>query len=253
MKKTLVMLSLCALLVGCTKDWGIPTTQHYPISGPFTGLDVSGAFQVTMSDQVTDVEVTVGELAQKNVEVKVVNGKLHIGFKPMSFNNYNGVATAVIPVTVLRDLDLSGASSFTGDLSGDDVDVDLSGASFYEGDVTTRNFDLDLSGASTYEGHLETEKMDVDLSGASTVKVSGNCQNTMKINLSGGSSLNAFDLDASAVHGNMSGGSFAYVTCCSSLNVELSGGSRLVYGLVSNDCQPNVNCPCTGGSTFGPR
>ena len=42
MKKTLIMISLCALLLGCTKDWGVPSTRNYPVNGSFSELDVSG-------------------------------------------------------------------------------------------------------------------------------------------------------------------------------------------------------------------
>ena len=222
MKKTLIMLSLCALFCGCTKDWGLPTTRNYPINGPFTGLEVSNAFQVTVSDQVTDVVVTVGDLAHKNVDV-------------------------------LRDLDLSGASSFTGDLTGDDVEIDLSGASFYRGNVLAKDLDVDLSGASTYSGVVEADKINFELSGASKVTVGGDCQNEVKMDLSGASRLAASDLYVPVVRGNMSGASEADVTCCTSLNVELSGGSTLIYGTISDDCHPDVNCPCSGGSIVRPR
>ena len=253
MKNTLILFSLCILFFGCTKDWGTPTTKNYPINATFSGLDVSNAFQVTMSDQVTDVVVTVGDQAHQYVEVKVMDGKLHIGFKPMTVNNYNGEATAIIPVSILRDLELSGASSFTGDLSGDDVDIDLSGASIYRGNVTAKEFDIDLSGASSYTGNAVTNKLDINLSGASKVTIDGSCQTTMKINLSGASRLNAAHLNADAVSGSMSGGSFADVNCCSSLNVSLSGGSTLSYGTISEECRPDVNCPSSGGSTITPR
>lgn len=253
MKKTLIMLSLCALFFGCTKDWGVPTTRNYPINAIYTGLEVSDAFQVTVSDQVTDVVVTVGDLAHKNVEVKVVNGKLHIGFKPMSFNGYNGVATAVIPATLLYNLDLSGASSFTGNLEGYNVEIDLSGASSFKGNVSSADIDFDLSGASSFTGSVETEKLEFNLSGASTVTVEGNSNTYMEIDLSGASQLHAANLETPMVFGNMSGGSFADVTCCSSLNVELSGGSTLTYGTINDDCHPVVNCPCSGGSMVRPR
>lgn len=253
MKKTLFMLSLCALFFGCTKDWGVPTTRNYPINAIYTGLEVSDAFQVTVSDQVTDVVVTVGDLAHKNVEVKVVNGKLHIGFKPMSFNGYNGVATAVIPATLLYDLNLSGASSFTGNLEGYNVEIDLSGASCFKGNVSSADIDFDLSGASSFTGTVESEKLEFNLSGASTVTVEGNSNTYMEIDLSGASQLHAANLKTPMVFGNMSGGSFADVTCCSSLNVELSGGSTLTYGTINDDCHPVVNCPCTGGSMVRPR
>ena len=233
MKKTVILLSLCALFFGCTKDWGTPTTRNYPINGAFTELEVSSAFQVTVSDEVADVVVTVGELAQDRVVVKVVKGELQIGFKPNTM--YNGTAKAVIPANAnLRDLDLSGASSFVGELNGHDVDIDL-------------------SGASTFRGSVDADEIDLDLSGASNAFINGRCQNEMEIDLSGASTLKAENLNAQSVSGHMSGASFADVTVCSSLNVDLSGASTLTYGTVSDDCHPNVNCPSSGSSTVRPR
>lgn len=232
MKNIVILLSLSILFFGCTKDWGTPATKNYPINGAYTKLDVSNAFDVTVSDQVTDVVVTVGELAHDRVVVRVVNGELQIGFKPNT--NYSGKATAVIPAAVLRKLDLSGASSFTGDLRGDDVDIEL-------------------SGASTYRGTVEATELDIDLSGASDAILSGACQTKMEIDLSGASTLKAANLSAMSVYGEMSGASDADVTVCSDLNVELSGASTLTYGTSSEDCHPVVNCSTSGASTVQPR
>lgn len=232
MKNIVILLSLIIFFFGCTKDWGTPATKNYPINGAYTKLDVSNAFEVTVSDQVTEVVVTVGELAHDRVVVKVVDGELQIGFKPNT--NYSGKATAVIPAAVLRKLDLSGASSFTGDLRGDDVDIEL-------------------SGASTYRGTVEATELDIDLSGASDAILSGACQTKMEIDLSGASTLKAADLSAMSVYGEMSGASDADVTVCSALNVQLSGASTLTYGTSSEECHPNVNCPASGGSVVKPR
>ena len=251
MKQTLIMLSMCFLFFGCTRDWGSPTTKNYPINGTYTGLDVSNAFQVTVSDQVNEVVVTVGSLAHPRVIVKVKEGKLHIGFKPHTI--YNGVATAVIPASIIRDLELSGASSFTGDLSGDDVEIDLSGASSFNGSIDARDLDFEISGASTCVSYIETKDLDIELSGASRATINGRCWDRMEMELSGASHLNAIELDATAVHGTMSGASDADVTCCSNLNVELSGASTLTYGTYSDECHPNINCPASGGSVVRPR
>jgi len=232
MKNIVILLSLSILFFGCTKDWGTPVTKNYPINGAYTKLDVSNAFEVTVSDQVTDVVVTVGDLAHERVVVRVVDGELQIGFKPNT--NYSGKAKAVIPAAVLRKLDLSGASSFTGDLRGDDVDIEL-------------------SGASTYRGTVEATELDIDLSGASDAILSGACQTKMEIDLSGASTLKAANLYAMSVYGEMSGASDADVTVCSDLNVELSGASTLTYGTSSEDCHPVVNCSTSGASTVQPR
>lgn len=236
MKNIFIMLSISILFFGCTKDWGNPATRNYPVNAPYTKLDVSNAFEVTVSDQVTDVVVTVGELAHDRVVVRVVDGELQIGFKPNTFVfQPNAKAVAVIPANAnLSDLELSGASSFTGDLRGDDVDIEL-------------------SGASTYRGTVEATELDIDLSGASDAIIHGVCQTKMDIDLSGASTLKAADLSAMSVSGEMSGASDADVTVCSALNVELSGASTLTYGTSSEECHPNVNCPASGGSVVKPR
>lgn len=251
MKQTLIMLSMCVLFFGCTRDWGSPTTKNYPINRSYTGLEVSSAFQVTVSDEVNDVVVTVGNLAHPRVIVKVKEGKLHIGFKPHT--TYNGLATAVIPASVIRDLELSGASSFTGNLGGDKVEIDLSGASSFNGNIDARDLDFEISGASTCVSFIETKNLDIELSGASTATIEGRCWDRMEMELSGASHLNAIGLDATDVHGTMSGASDADVTCCSNLNVELSGASTLTYGTYSNECHLNINCPASGGSVVRPR
>lgn len=242
MKNIFIMLSISILFFGCTKDWGNPATGNYPVDAPYTKLDVSNAFEVTVSDQVTDVVVTVGELAQERVVVRVVDGELQIGFKPNTW--YNGKATAVIPATIgLRRLELSGASSFTGNL-------------YSNGDYDSRNAGVKLSGASTFRGGIDAAELDVELSGASEAFIDGldlTKLDKMEIDLSGASTLKAPYLSAESVYGEMSGASNADVTCCFNLNVKLSGASTLTYGTYSDDCHPVVNCPTSEGSTVRPR
>lgn len=248
----MILFSLSILFFGCAKEWGNPTTKNYPVNGSFTELEVSDAFEVTVSDQVNDVVVTVGEKAHAYVIVKVVNGELQIGLKPGTL--YTGKATAVIPANPnLKGIDLSGASSFTGNLNSHDVDLDLSGASLFNGNVEADALDLDLSGSSHFNGTVDADALDLDISGASEVQINGFCQNKMKINITGASNLKAAALETQSVVGTMSGASNADVTVCTLLNVELSGACNLTYGVVSADCHPDINCPSTGGSTVRPR
>lgn len=233
MRRTILLFAILGLFASCAKDYGEPATKNFPISGTYTGLSVSHSFQVTVSDQVTDVVVTVGEKALDKVKVEIKDGTLHIGFG--WWDSYNGTATAVIPAgATIDELDLSGASSFKGDLSGLDVDIDLSGASVYKGNVTATD-------------------LDVDLSGASIATVSGDCQNTMDIEISGASKLHAADLNTQSVKGGISGASTADVTCCTSLKVNLSGASKLTYGTTDLSCNPVVDCETTGSSTVSRR
>lgn len=230
----LLAIAMLFLYTSCSKDFGNPTTRNYPIGGAsYNGLNVSHAFQVTVSDRVTDVVVTVGEKAHDKVKVEVKDGTLYIGFDWI--NNYNGTATAIIPASRLNNLTLSGASTFSGDLSGNEVDIDLSGASVYNGNVTANDVDIDLSGASV-------------------ATVTGSCQTALDLGLSGASELYAANLPAQIVKGDISGASTADVTCCNSVRVSLSGASHLTYAPSSSDCHPDVSgCSTTGASTVRQR
>lgn len=230
MKHSFILLALCALCCGCSIDYGEPATLNYAIDGSFSKLEVSDAFQVTVSDKVSDVVVTVGEKALDKVVVKVKNNKLYIGLKPFTY--YSGhTATAVIPSNIaIDDIELSGASWFTGGLKGDVVKIDLSGASKFTGDV-------------------EANSLKVYLSGSAACVMKGVCHNTMHIHLSGASHLPASGVNAQSVKGSMSGGSYAEVTCCTDLTVHLSGASHLVYGTVDKDCRVAESCEVSGGST----
>lgn len=237
MKKSLIFTALSAICVLCAicasgciivTDYGEPVTKNYEISGPFTGLDISSAFQVTVSDEVTDVVVTVAEQAQDHVIVQVKDGILKIGFKsPVSLKKS---ATAVIPAyNSLTSLELSGASSFVGDMWGAD------------------KLEVEISGASHYQGAMDAQNMDFEISGASSAKVTGKCPGLMEIEISGASDLEAPELVAGTITGDISGASSADVTCSELLKVEVSGASTLTYGAAEGS-NPTVNCDTSGAS-----
>lgn len=232
MKHFFSLLAICSLFIGCTTDYGNPTSKSYSVNGSFNGLNISDAFSVTMSDQVSSIIITVGERAHDRLDLRIKDGNLHIGFRPGV--TYMGDAIAIIPTCTLRNLDLSGASSFKGDLSGSTVNIDL-------------------SGASTYRGNIQASNIELDLSGASSASITGYCDNTMDIDLSGASNLHAIRLDATDVKGDMSGASTADITCCDYLRVNLSGASKLTYGIISNSCVPIVRCEKSGGSSVRER
>ena len=75
----------------------------------------------------------------------------------------------------------------------------------------------------------------------------------MDVDISGASTLNASLLETPSVLGDISGASTADVTICSNLKVNLSGASTLIYGLISPDCNPVIDCPCSGASIVRPR
>lgn len=248
MKKiTFMLLVLCGLCMACEKD-NSSITVNYPVTDKYTALDVSNAFDVVVCDTISEAKVTVRGGEHKNVIFKVEDGTLKIGFKNGLFHWNHGTAKVLLPYnSKLCNVELSGASSFRGNLQGDEVDVDLSGASDFYGNVMGSKVSFDLSGASDFQGNIESDRIDMEISGSSKVSGSGICTEQLDMEISGSSNLDAFGLECRKVTGKLSGSSDARISCCESLTVAVSGSSDLYYK-APHGCSPVVNCSTSGGS-----
>lgn len=238
MRNILTILSALVLTAacGCSKSDGDPITKEFPIAGTYTELNVHHAFNVTVSDAVTQVTVTAGDRIMPKVVVEEKDGKLIIRLKALTVANGN--LTALIPYNPsLNEVDLSGASEFHSQhpLVAQEVAVDLSGASSFYADIEATTVDMDLSGASTIVGGIvATSKMDLDLSGSSDATLTGTV-GTLDMDLSGSSEIkqttvaNKYGLTCTRCEGDMSGASTAYIHCDGTIAVSLSGSSDLHY------------------------
>ena len=248
MKKiTFMLLVLCGLCTACEKNKeGI--TVSYPVTDNYTALDVHSAFDVVVCATISTAMVTVRGGEHKNVIFRVEDGTLKIGFKSSLFNWFHGSGKVLLPRnSALCDVELSGASSFRGDLQGDEVEVDASGSSNFYGNVTGSKVSFDLSGASDFQGNIESDRIDMEISGSSKVSGSGICTEQLDMGISGSSNLDAFGLECRKVTGKLSGSSDARISCCESLTVAVSGSSDLYYK-APHGCSPVVNCGTSGGS-----
>lgn len=279
MKKYLFILSAIVLFAfsSCQKIAGDPITQDFNIEGPYTALEVHNAFEVTVSDAVDVVTITVGENVMPKVLVEVVDNTLTIRLKPRT-NFFGGEMKAIIPYNAnLTSVDMSGASEFHSeyglegekvevelsgasdfycDIDADEVDIDLSGASNFYGDILAAKIDMDLSGSSDIEGDVTAEELELDLSGGSDATLEGQVE-MLKIDLTGSSNIvkkvvgNRYALACDQCEGSMSGSSDAYIHCDDRICVNLSGSSHLHY----TGSGTSSGCSTTsGGSTIsGPE
>ncbi len=238
MKKCFVVLSAFILIAfsSCQKFAGDPITKAFSISGTYTELEVQDAFEVTVSDAVDVITITVGENVMPKVVVEVVDNTLKIRLKPKS-NVYGGEMKALIPYNAnLTSVELSGASEFHSEygLYGEKVEVELSGASDFYCDIDANEIDMDLSGASYVEGTIDASELDLDMSGASDANLRGQVT-TLDLDLSGASSIkktivgSSYGFECDVCKGEMSGGSDAYIHCNSIIKVSLSGASDLHF------------------------
>ena len=263
---TLVLFAFCS----CQKFAGDPISKDFTIEGTYTELQVENAFDVTVSDAVSQITVTAGENIMPKVIVEVVDNTLKIRLKPLT-NNYGSDMTVILPYNAdLTSVDLSGASEFRSeyglegqkvevDLSGasdfycdidaDEVDIDLSGASNFYGDILADEIEMEVSGSSNIKGYVEVLDLDLGMSGASDATLEGYV-GTLKMELTGASNIkktingNRYGLVCDRCEGSMSGASDAYIHCDGTIKVDLSGASELHF---TGDGNP-ADSSTSGGS-----
>ena len=272
MKKCLFVLSALVLFAfsSCQKFAGDPISKDFTV-GAYTELEVEDAFDVTVSDAVDVITVTVGEKLMPKVVVEVVENTLKIHFKGINHSTYGSDLKVVIPYNAdLTSVDLSGASEFHSeyglegqkvevelsgasdfycDIDADEVDIDLSGASNFYGDILADEIEMDLSGSSDIKGYVEVLDLDLGMSGASDATFEGYV-GTLKMELSGASNIkktingNRYGLACDCCEGSISGASDAYIHCDGAIKVNLSGASELHF---TGDGNP-ADSSTSGGS-----
>ena len=270
MKKHLIILSTLVLFAfsGCQKFAGDPITKDFSISSAYNALEVEDAFNVTVSEEATQVTITAGENIMPNVVVETVDSTLKIYLKGWH-TNLGKDMIVILPYNFdLRSVDLSGASEFHSeyglegqkvevelsgasdfycDIDADEVDINLSGASNFIGEVLADEIEMDLTGSSNIKGYVEALDLDLELSGASDATLEGQVDRLM-INLSGASNIkktingNKYGFTCDQCEGTMTGASNAYIHCDGTIKVNLSGASDLHY---------TGNAATTGSTTSG--
>lgn len=251
MKKYLIVLSAIVLFAftSCNKIMlsGNNITQEFNVPGYYTELCVENAFEVTVSDAVSQITITTDENVMPKVLVEKEGEKLKIHLKPLSVNIGSDLELKVLlPYNAdLKKVNLSGASEFRSnygldgqkvevELSGasafycnveaDEVDVQLSGSSDYYGDIAATDVDIDLTGSSDFNGDIIAAEIDMDLTGSSNIK--------------GNMSATELDLD-------LEGASDAILIGeVTALKINLAGASNIVktlegtrYGFACDNCE----------------
>jgi hypothetical protein len=107
--------------------------------------------------------------------------------------------------------------------------VDVAGAvEVTANEYSTRTLLLDVSGAIDLDMSVYADDIRIDASGSFDGYLAGET-NTLSLDFSGSSDLNAFDLDARDVDIDISGAGNAYVSASERLNVSAAGASNVTY------------------------
>jgi hypothetical protein len=210
---SLLALTLLLLLTSCFNaiiGSGPVVTKEGSV-GQFTGLDVSHAFNVriTQSDQCR-VQIKTNENLIPYLLLENDGGILRIGFRH-GMHITNTTSEAIIEMPSVREIHFSGATN--GELIGD---------------WSMSSLRVDMSGASRLKGSVNIEDLKADLSGASSVSLQGSGAR-IDLSASGASGFEMRDFAAGDATIDMSGASHAFITVNGNLNCELSGASSVRY------------------------
>ena len=181
--------------------------------GDFTRVEVGHAFEVEVvqSDSYS-VSITADDNLFKNLKVSKEGETLKIGCsRHIGWRLRRTRPRARITMPVLKGLQLSGATKGT-----------ISGFNSSEG------FKLNLSGASSVTGEITAGDAEFNFSGASSVELAGAAKNAV-IEASGAShmELGGFSVHDAAI--KLSGASRSTVKLDGTLNATLSGASKLSW------------------------
>ncbi len=178
--------------------------------GSFRGLDVSGGFEVVLTQgTVESLVIEADDNLMQHIITEVRGGELNIYTR----DNVSARTPMVAYLTFvnLEDIDISGAVSVKA-----------------KDKLTFNRLSIDGSGASELEFEADIRNLTAGFSGASTVKLRGNTQN-MEIECSGASKLYLADMQVSTASLELSGASYGEVWVIERLDVESSGASDVRY------------------------
>lgn len=187
-------------------------TEEFKLSD-FSSVSAGGIFEIEIiQDKSYSVSITADENLFKNLKVDKDGEILKIGqSKHVGWFSKITTPKARITMPVLKGLKLSGASKGTVSRfsSSEDFELNLSGASRLTGNITAGDAELNLSGASSVELIGSAKDVIISASGASHVDLGG--------------------LAVKKVAVKLSGASHSTVNTEGTLDARLSGASHLIW------------------------
>jgi len=210
---TLGLVTSCAVVK--IEGSGNLTTKTFDFSD-FTGVKAENGIRVELAKSNTfNVEIIADDNVMEYIEVTKSGNTLRI--RPKANTSFrNATMTAKVTMPELHRLEMSGGSQadITGFSSSHDLSVRLSGGSLISSFITP--------------GDITAGDTDFNLSGGSHVRLNGSADN-LNVECSGGSHINLEGFSVSNADIKLTGGSHATVNVGGTLNVDISGGSEVIY------------------------
>ena len=186
-------------------------SRSFSVSG-FNKLQMGSAFKVDVKQGSKFSVATSGRSEDLNdLEANVSGGTLKLGYKDKNWNKNRKTVNVSITMPALQGVDFSGACKVNVERFSD-----------------VKTMDIDVSGASQVTMDLSATKVSLDLSGASQLLLTGQCD-VLNGEVSGASSFKGKDFPAKEVNIDASGASSAAVAASDAIHAEASGASSIRY------------------------
>jgi hypothetical protein len=197
----------------------------------FKGVDVSGGIEVIITqDSAYSVKVEIDKNLQEFIEVYTDDNVLRIHQKNNTSLDATGDIKVYVSAPLYKELSASGACGFTS-----------------TGKIASEEgLNIDMSGASWAKLDVRAPSVTVSTSGACSVTLKGEAKD-FKVDGTGSSDFNCFDLLTENADIDLSGAGNAEVTASVKLNATCTGAADVRY-----KGSPAVSSDVSGAGTVKP-
>ncbi|QRR02384.1 head GIN domain-containing protein [Dyadobacter sandarakinus] len=220
MKKAF-LLPIFALIITIACD--AQDTRSFSASG-FTKVSMGSAFRIDVKQGKQFSIHTSGRREDlEELEASVKGGTLHLGYRNNSWTKSRKQVNVSITMPSLEGVDFSGASKATvAPFSG------------------VKSMDIEVSGASQVTMEVSAPKVTFDLSGASSLVLTGK-GDVLDGEVSGASSFKGRDFSSKTANIEASGASSAHVMASNTVHADASGASSIRYAGDARDVHSNTS------------
>ncbi|MEM9835830.1 MAG: head GIN domain-containing protein [Bacteroidota bacterium] len=189
-----------------------PVTTELRSEADFSRIDVTDAFDVEIRNGLnSSVSIETNENVHDIVEVEVFSDELHVRLRD-GFRLQNGSVVKVLIV----------APTITEIIGSGAVEIELVDP------LEQLALDFNLSGASSFHGEVRLDNLIGEARGASSINLTGRTTD-YRLRARGASSIRDFDLVVDNLNLDLSGASSTRITVNETLSLEISGASSLVF------------------------
>lgn len=224
MKKSIVLLIICALLIPTLMQAQWSSNQKIRGNGNFISenritssyekIAIAGFFDVELvSGKEGNIIVKGEENLLPFIKIEVVDQVLKISIeknKYISVSKRKGIVI-IVPFEAINQVTLSGS----GDIIG-------------KNKIKSKNFSITLKGSGDVDLEIEATNVDVNLTGSGDIDLSGNTEN-INSDLNGSGDIDATKLKALNANVTVSGSGDNAVNCSESFYGRVTGSGEIKY------------------------